>query len=481
MDMRKSSLVAVVASLLFLAAATCCGSTLVAGRPEDDSLKIEALSPNSSAQQGAEFVLSVVGKSFTSGSVVQWSGSNLATTFVSSKLITAQVRAGGVSMPGSYAVTVVDPEGEESNAVSFVVPCVVAPLAAAATQTRAQVGAYYFDGWSGPLTNFHFDGLPLGSYNGRQPLSGWQDSNTCAMERELAWAHNFGVDFFIFDRYWKAEANEPGDNLNSALEITHRLADRHGMKYAILYVDGQPFDVSAAEWPAAVSQWIKYMKDPAYMCVDGKPIFFVIDVGEMYGIFGSDSAVRKALGQFREAARAQGLAGVYVVGGFGIEDGTMGQDTLMQGFEMAQADGYDAAAFYNYPFAPRAVNGKLPFSTLSEAGHWTWNQAEDFGSLAFIPTAMAGWDPRPWDEVEPNTGDLMWYSRTPAEVATFLEEAIAWANSNPQIRPQPAPAPPLVLIEAWNEFGEGSYILPTTGNGFSYGNAIADMLLKSRN
>jgi len=141
------------------------------------------------------------------------------------------------------------------------------------------VGAYYFDGWSGPLTNFHFDGLPLGSYNERQPLSGWQDSNTCAMERQLAWAHNFGVDFFIFDWYWKAEANEPSDNLNSALEVTHRLADRHGMKYAILYVDSQPFDVSAAEWPTAVSQWIGYMKDPAYMRVGRKPVFFVIDVG----------------------------------------------------------------------------------------------------------------------------------------------------------------------------------------------------------
>jgi len=246
---------------------------------QGDGLKIEALSPNSSAQQSAGFVLSVVGNNFTSGSAVQWNGSNLATTFVNSKLLTARVRAGGVSMPGSYAVMVVDPEGEESNAVSFVVPCVVAPFAAAATQTRAQVGAYYFDGWSGPLTNFHFDGLPLGSYNERQPLSGWQDSNTCAMERQLAWAHNFGVDFFIFDWYWKAEANEPSDNLNSALEVTHRLADRHGMKYAILYVDSQPFDVSAAEWPTAVSQWIGYMKDPAYMRVGRKPVFFVIDVG----------------------------------------------------------------------------------------------------------------------------------------------------------------------------------------------------------
>jgi hypothetical protein len=36
----------------------------------------------------------------------------------------------------------------------------------------------------------------------------------------------------------------------------------------------------------------------------------------------------------------------------------------------------------------------------------------------------------------------------------------------------------LVLIEAWNDFGEGSDMLPTVGDGFSYGDAIGEMLLK---
>jgi hypothetical protein len=118
----------------------------------------------------------------------------------------------------------------------------------------------------------------------------------------------------------------------------------------------------------------------------------------------------------------------------------------------------------------------LPFSTLSAAGRWTWNEAVLYSSLPFIPTAMTGWDPRPWNETEPTTGDLMWYSRTPPEVATLVGEAIAWTISNPQLRPKPAPTRPLVLVEAWNEFGEGSHILPTAGEGTSYGDALASML-----
>jgi hypothetical protein len=118
----------------------------------------------------------------------------------------------------------------------------------------------------------------------------------------------------------------------------------------------------------------------------------------------------------------------------------------------------------------------VAFSTLSQAGQWTWNEATLTSPLPFIPTAMAGWDPRPWNETESSTGDLMWYSRTPQDVAAFTQAAIVWAKANPQLRPEPAPTPPLVLIEAWNELGEGSHVIPTAGDGSSYGDALAVML-----
>jgi hypothetical protein len=420
-----------------------------------------------------------VGSNFTSGSSVQWNGSALSTTLVSSSLLTAQVPASAIAGAGPDAVTVTNPApgGGPSNAMNFAVPCGIAPPAAAASQTRARVGAYYFDGWSGPLTNFHFQGLPLGPYQDRQPFSAWQDSSTCAVEQQLAVAHNFGIDFFVFDWYFNVQVNDPGENLNSALQITQALPDRHGMQYAILYVNAPPFDVGPADWTTAVNEWVGYMTDPAYALVNGEPVFFVIDVGQMRQDLVTSAAVVSALGQLRAAAQAQGLPGVYIVGGFGTPDGTMGQHSLSAGFAIAQADGYDAIALYNYPFAPPAVNGVLPFSTLSQAGQWTWSEATPGSPLPFIPTAMAGWDPRPWNETESVTGDLMWYSRTPQDVSTFVQSAIAWTSANPQLRPEPSPTSPLVLIEAWNEFGEGSHMIPTAGDGTTYGDALAAMLL----
>jgi hypothetical protein len=315
-----------------------------------------------------------------------------------------------------------------------------------------------------------------GPYQDRQPLTGWQDADPCTIERQLAWARRFGIEFFVFLWYHRATVFSPAENLNSALQITRSLPDRQGMQYAILYVNAPPFIVGPAEWDAAAREWTSYFVDPAYLRVNGQPVFFVIDMGAMRQVFGSSSAVANAIGALRGAARAQGLPGVFVVGGFGVWNGSSGQDERFPDLSWVAGDGYDAVSLYNYPFAPPAVEGPMPFTALSDAGRWIWDRAAQKSPLPFIPVAMDGWDPRPWNETEAVTGRLMWYHRSPQEVADFIRDAISWAESRPAVRPEPYPTPPLVLIAAWNELGEGSYLVPTLGDGETYGVALAEVL-----
>jgi hypothetical protein len=183
------------------------------------------------------------------------------------------------------------------------------------------LGFYYFDGWSGPLTNFHFTGLLSGQFTGREPVTGWQDDSSCSVEQQLAWARSFGIDFFVFDWYFNATTQDPGENLNSALQLTHKMYNRHGMQYAILYVDSPPFVATPADWTSVVDEWTNYMTDPAYVRVNGKPLLIVIDIGNMHSAFGSSQAVAAAFNQLRTAAQAKGLPGVFIVGGFGVPEG----------------------------------------------------------------------------------------------------------------------------------------------------------------
>ncbi len=80
---------------------------------------ITSLSPSSTTATGATFTLTVNGTGFVSGATVQWNGSALTTTFVSSTQLTASVAASLIANTGSASITVVYPGGGTSSAVTL--------------------------------------------------------------------------------------------------------------------------------------------------------------------------------------------------------------------------------------------------------------------------------------------------------------------------------------------------------------------------
>jgi IPT/TIG domain len=472
-----TSCIAVAAGVGVLAVVLCtCGP----GPSPNPVPVLSSLSPATATREGPPFTLTVNGSNFVSGASVQWNGVTRPTTFVSTTQVTAQIAMADVLVAQTYKVAVFNPApgGGTSNALPLDVPCVLVTPGPASTQTRARIGAYYFDGWAGPLTQPHFQGLVNSPFQGREPLSGWQDNNQCAIEQQLAWAHSFGLSFFVFDWFFDAVARDPWDeNLNSALEITQSLQDRHGMQFAILYVNQDPYVVAPSDWTTAVTQWLGYMTDPGYVRVNGKPLFVVIDMRRMRSTFGSSAATLAAFDELRRAAQAKGLPGVYIVGDMFISAGASGIDGLFPDLSSALADGYDAVSMYGIGIeVPLATSGERPFSDLGNAAKWIWNQGGLKSPIPFIPLVPDGDDPRSPEADHYTDRPLYWFIRSPQEVATITIDAITWAESNPRVRPEPAPAPPVILIGTWNELGNGAYLVPTLDDGTSYGDALASVL-----
>jgi hypothetical protein len=96
-----------------VAAATYVITTLAAPVPE-----IEAMSPAFIAAAGAAFKLSIMGSGFSPGSTAFWGTSALATQFVDSTTLTAQVPTNNIATPGAFAVTV-RTGGGISNSMQF--------------------------------------------------------------------------------------------------------------------------------------------------------------------------------------------------------------------------------------------------------------------------------------------------------------------------------------------------------------------------
>jgi hypothetical protein len=86
-----------------------------------EPLAISSLNPASTPACGPKFKLTVNGNGFVKGSTIDWNGTALTTTFVTSSTLTATVPAADIASPGTANVTVVIPGGATSNAVPFTI------------------------------------------------------------------------------------------------------------------------------------------------------------------------------------------------------------------------------------------------------------------------------------------------------------------------------------------------------------------------
>jgi Putative Ig domain/IPT/TIG domain len=98
---------------------------------------ISSLNPNCTAAGGPQFTLTVNGNNFVSTSTVNWNGSPLATTFVSSTRLTATVPAALIATPGTASVTV-GTCATNSGAATFTISA--APAISSLSPTCASAG-----------------------------------------------------------------------------------------------------------------------------------------------------------------------------------------------------------------------------------------------------------------------------------------------------------------------------------------------------
>jgi hypothetical protein len=79
---------------------------------------ITSITPSTIPAGSSAFTLQINGSGFVSGSVVSWNGTNLATTYVSATELTAAVPASLAASGGTFAITVANPDGQNSGSSS---------------------------------------------------------------------------------------------------------------------------------------------------------------------------------------------------------------------------------------------------------------------------------------------------------------------------------------------------------------------------
>ncbi len=330
-------------------------------------------------------------------------------------------------------------------AATKLVPYVPEPEA---VESDYRVGAYYFPGWNS-RTRWN----PIEGYPERKPVLGWYDESLPAVaDWQIKWAVEHGISFFVVDWYWSQGARSLEHWLHNAYA---KARYRDQLQYCLLWANHNPEGSSSLDDCLAVTQyWIdNYFKDPQYLRIGGKPVMVIFTPYRLRADMGSEE-VAKAFEAMDTLCRQNGIPGIYMVACAGSSKSEI---------EQLAAEGYDALSGYNYAGLNAQGRRSAPYETLIDGYKDLWNEAADAALLPEIPVLSGGWDSRPWH----GANALVRTGRTPAlferhcrDAKEFLDKRV----TDPELK--------MCIIEACNEWGEGSYIEPHREYGFQYYDAI---------
>jgi hypothetical protein len=217
--------------------------------------------------------------------------------------------------------------------------------------------------------------------------------------------------------------------------------------------------------------WIRnYFRHHGYLKVSRKPLLFVYHLERLIADLGGVAQTRAALDQMRMACGAEGFAGLTLLCEYRGRDPEVLKKIRDCGFDQAFA--YCWHAPQPRPTPEQAVAMQL--ESLQ-----SWRQA---GVLPFVPTAGVGWDPLPWQDPNPKTpwlnpDKMTRWKLSPAQFQGLLAQVKSFMDGSPA----GSLGARMLLLDNWNEWGEGHYLAPQATDGFGYLQAVREVFTQRDN
>ncbi len=295
----------------------------------------------------------------------------------------------------------------------------------------------------------HYGWACITPFDEPTPVLGYYDEGVPeSADWEIKYMTEHGIDFQAF--CWYADVStgplkEPrnGEQLHNGYQYA-KYADY--MKYCILFEaqNGKHFTSSQFRKYVVPFWFENYFLDERYMTIDNQlvlPIFGANNLGNA-DYFGSVAAVKKEFDYLEEEAKKYGFDGVLF---FSCGSSS---DTLAQ-------MGFDASYAYNWGTAGSSLQVNKDRITASAKNN----------KMYTIPTISIGFDSVPWHQKR-------------YELMTLEDYAAAmdWVKNTyePEYSSKYSWADDFMWLSTWNEYGEGTYIMPAGLNGFGYVDVVRE-------
>ena len=312
-----------------------------------------------------------------------------------------------------------------------------------------------------------------GHYQPKVPLWGYEmDDDTQVMEKWIDVATAHGINTFIFDWYWfngqpflestvnngflKAKNNKKmkfylmwaNHNVAHNYWNVHRYKDNNSRLWTGV--------VDWANFKIIVERVIRqYFHKPNYYKIDNCPVFSIFGFHELLESFGNADGVKKAMDYFRSEVKKAGFPDLHLQL---IGDGSPTDKFI----ELVVKAEVNSVTKYNWGWPYE--EDYLAWGTKAMQRRDQWTAKLDSLGVPFFPNASIGWDDTPRF---PNktAKEVVHYNDSPESFAAFLQKTKEYVD-------QRLDRPKLITINSWNEWVEGSYLLPDMKHGYGYLNAV---------
>ena len=299
----------------------------------------------------------------------------------------------------------------------------------------------------------HYGWTLISPFDDIKPVLGYYDEgNPETADWEIKYMVEHGIDYQAFCWFSGRNTTPIGTFSNYYhLHDGYMNAEYSDMmKYCLIW------EAANGAKPQTLEQWKKfyvpcfiehYFKDPRYMTIDNQLLLYVFTPDKVFKSegFGSTAVCKEAFDYLEEEVRKIGFDGVIFIGSNGSSS------------EELKAAGFDATSAYNWGTD----------STFEANKTRNLNNAKD-KSVYTIPTIATGFNNIGWSDGV----------RTPVMTAEDMKLSTTWARDEyvPEYAEEGTWQENLFMIATWNEYGEGTYIMPCEGlNGFGYLDALREV------
>lgn len=313
------------------------------------------------------------------------------------------------------------------------------------------IGAHHCPLWEADKPNMWANVL---KHPERTPALGfYSQENPEVSDWETKWAVEHGIPFFIYCWYRTSQGGPVTTQFSSAIhDALFKSKFVNKMKFTIMWENQRRGVAGVADEQDLMKNllpfWMgKYFMHPSYLKIDNKPVLFIYRPEFLVNDLGSVENVRKAFELMRQACRDAGFGGLYLLGEY------RGLDPKQ--LELMKQLGLDYTFAYCW-YVPNSPTPEQAIQTQMEYIHQTQN-LHILPQVVTVSQAWSGWR----DE-----GSI--WKIPPRDYETLLRKAKDFIATLPANELGSR----MLLLDNWNEWGEGHYIAPYREYGFGYLDAV---------